>query len=226
MMIKIPNILSAAELAQCRERLMHAEWQDGRTTAGQQATKVKANLQLSQTSADSRALGEIVMNAIQRNVLFRAAVLPRHISPPLFNKYEVGMTYGAHVDNAIRQIPGTSQRLRTDVSATLFLSDPTDFEGGELIVQDTYGAHRAKLPAGDLVLYPSTSLHRVAPVASGSRLAAILWVQSMVKDDNERALLFELDRSIIELSQSAPEHPTLVRFTAVYHNLVRKWSEM
>jgi PKHD-type hydroxylase len=223
MLIRIANVLTAEELATCRARLAAASWTDGRATAGQQSAKVKDNLQLAEDSADARDLGQIVVRALERNPHFMAAALPRHVFPPNFNRYELGMTYGSHVDNAIRQVGRSTLRLRTDVSATLFLSDPADYDGGELIID---GAQNAKLPAGDLIVYPATSLHRVAPVTRGVRNAAFFWIQSMVKDDGERTLLFELDRSIVELNRSLPDNPALVRLTACYHNLLRRWAEM
>ena len=226
MPIRIPRILTVDELATCRTRLSAATWTDGRATAGSQSAKVKENLQLPEDGADARDLGQIVIRALERNPIFMAAVLPRHVFPPSFNRYEQGMAYGAHVDNAIRQVGRSPLRLRTDVSATLFLSDPNDYDGGELIVEGTHGAQSVKLPAGDLVVYAATSLHRVAPVTRGARNAAFFWVQSMVKDESERALLFELDRSIIELNRSLPDNPALVRLTACYHNLLRRWADM
>ncbi|HEX4535124.1 MAG TPA: Fe2+-dependent dioxygenase [Rhizomicrobium sp.] len=226
MLVHIPKLLTDEELAATRERLSKAAWGDGRMTAGHQSTKVKANLQLAEDGNDARALGAIVMRALERNPLFISATLPRQVFPPLFNRYETGMAFGAHVDNAIRQVGNTPHRIRTDVSATLFLNSPEDYDGGELVVEDTYGAHGVKLPAGDLIIYPATSLHRVTPVTRGHRDAAFFWVQSMVKDDGERTLLFDLDRTIAELSQAAPDNPALVRLTATYHNLVRKWSEL
>jgi PKHD-type hydroxylase len=226
MPIRIPRILTVDELATCRRRLSAATWTDGRATAGSQSAKVKENLQLPEDGADARDLGQIVIRALERNPIFMAAVLPRHVFPPSFNRYEQGMAYGAHVDNAIRQVGRSPLRLRTDVSATLFLSDPADYDGGELIVEGTHGAQSVKLPAGDLVVYAATSLHRVAPVTRGARNAAFFWVQSMVKDESERALLFELDRSIIELNRSLPDNPALVRLTACYHNLLRRWADM
>ena len=226
MPIRIPRILTVDELATCRTRLSAATWTDGRATAGSQSAKVKENLQLPEDGADARDLGQIVIHAIERNPIFMAAVLPRHVFPPSFNRYEQGMAYGAHVDNAIRQVGRSPLRLRTDVSATLFLSDPADYDGGELIVEGAHGAQSVKLPAGDLVVYAATSLHRVAPVTRGARNAAFFWVQSMVKDESERTLLFELDRSIIELNRSLPDNPALVRLTACYHNLLRRWADM
>lgn len=225
MLLHVPKVLTPDELATMRERLAAATWGDGKATAGHQSVRVKENVQIAEGSAEARELGAIVMRALERSGLFMSGALPAAVYPPLFNKYEAGMTFGTHVDNAMRPIPGTGRRIRTDVSATLFLSEPTDYDGGELIVQDTYGTHSAKLPAGDLILYPATSLHRVAPVTRGSRVASFFWIQSMVKDDAERQMLFDLDRSIIELSQAGPDSPVVLRLTALYHNLVRKWGE-
>jgi PKHD-type hydroxylase len=226
MLVHIPQVLNAGELANLRERLANAAWVDGRVTAGPQTAKVKENLQLAEDSAEARELGIVVVRALERNATLMSATLPRHVYPPMFNRYEPGMGFGAHVDNAVRQVGQTPLRMRTDVSATLFLSAPEDYDGGELIVEDTYGAHSAKPAAGDLIVYPATSLHRVAPVTRGIRVACFFWIQSMVKEDSERTLLFELDRTIGELSQIAPGNPALVRLTAIYHNLIRKWTEM
>jgi PKHD-type hydroxylase len=227
MIVRIPNVLTAEELATVRERLAKASWVDGRVTAGHQGAKVKANLQLAEDSSDARELGAVVRRGLERNALFMSAVLPRHVYPPMFNKYEPGMNFGTHIDGAIRQIGVTPQRIRTDVSATLFLNAPEDYDGGELLVEDTYGAHSVKLPAGDMVIYPATSLHRVTPVTKGARVASFFWVQSLVKDDGERSLLFDLDRAITELGQTVPgESAAMLRLTASYHNLVRKWTGM
>ena len=196
----------------------------GRVTAGHQSARVKNNLQLAEDSAEARELGEIVLRALQRSALFMTAALPRTVFPPLFNRYESGMSFGAHVDNAIRPLPRSPRSMRTDLSATLFLND--DYDGGELLIDDTFGARSAKLPPGHMILYPATTLHRVAPVTRGARLAAFFWIQSIVKDDGERRLLFDLDRAIVELGQGSPDHPSLARLTAVYHNLVRKWGEV
>ncbi|HEY1836090.1 MAG TPA: Fe2+-dependent dioxygenase [Rhizomicrobium sp.] len=223
MLVQVPHVLDGATLAQMRARLAEAAWVDGRVTAGHQSARVKENLQLAEDGADARALGDIVLRALEHNGLFISAALPRSVFPPLFNKYEPGSGFGAHVDNAIREIADTGRRIRTDVSATLFLSAPEDYDSGELIVEDTYGSHAVKLPAGDMILYPATSLHRVAPVTRGQRIASFFWIQSLVKDDGERTILFELDRTIAELGQRAPNDPALVRLTATYHNLVRKW---
>ena len=226
MLVHIPGVLDAAQLGRCRDLLERAQWQDGRATAGHQSAKVKSNLQLPENGAEARALGDIVLQALERNALFVSAVLPQRIFPPLFNRYEGGMAFGAHVDNAIRRVPGTPQRIRTDVSATLFLCAPETYDGGALVIEDSYGTHEVKLPAGDMVVYPATSLHRVTPVTRGVRLASFFWIQSLVKDDSARTLLFDLDMAIGELTQATPDHPALVRLTACYHNLLRRWSEV
>ena len=226
MLVHIPGVLDAAQLGRCRDLLERAQWQDGRATAGHQSAKVKSNLQLPENGAEARALGDIVLQALERNALFVSAVLPQRIFPPLFNRYEGGMAFGAHVDNAIRRVPGTPHRIRTDVSATLFLCAPETYDGGELVIEDSYGTHEVKLPAGDMVVYPATSLHRVTPVTRGVRLASFFWIQSLVKDDSARTLLFDLDMAIGELTQATPDHPALVRLTACYHNLLRRWSEV
>ncbi len=226
MIVRVPALLSTEQLSAARALLADAPWGDGRATAGYQSARVKENLQLPEDCDASRKLRDMVLSALERSPLFMAAALPARIFPPLFNRYEMGQTFGAHVDNAIRQVTGTAHRIRTDVSATLFLNAPEDYYGGELIVEDTYGTHSAKLAAGDMILYPATSLHRVTPVTRGARIAAFFWVQSMVKDDGQRSILFDLDRSIAELTQAAPENPALVRLTACYHNLVRRWAEI
>jgi PKHD-type hydroxylase len=225
MMVHIPNVLTAEEVARCREGFSRAQWEDGRTTAGHQSAQVKRNLQLPESSPEARALGDLVLAALERTPLFISAVLPQRVFPPLFNRYEPEMTFGSHVDNAIRPLPGTRERLRTDVSCTLFLSEPESYEGGELVVEDTYGSHAVKLPAGDLIVYPSTSLHHVTPVTRGVRLASFFWVQSMVRDVSQRALLFDLDMSIVQLTREVPKSPALVMLTGVYHNLLRQWAE-
>jgi PKHD-type hydroxylase len=219
----IREVLTASEAKHCREVLAAAPWADGRVTAGHQSARAKNNLQLPQDSAEARELGELVLNALDRNPVFISAALPAHIYPPLFNKYEGGMSFGDHVDNAIRPVPGLARRVRTDLSATLFLAAPEDYEGGELIVD---GAPGVKLSAGDLFLYPATSVHRVAPVTRGARLAAFFWVQSLVRSAEDRALLFELDQAIVDLSRERPGDPALVKLTGVYHNLVRKWGDL
>ena len=222
----IPNVLSPRELAHARELLAQALWGDGRVTAGHQSAKVKQNLQLPQDSPQSRELGELVLRALERNSLFLSAALPAQIFPPLFNRYDAGMSFGAHIDNAIRPVPGTAKRIRTDISATLFLSDPADYDGGELLIEDCATAPAIKLPAGDMIVYPATTRHRVNPVTRGSRIGCFFWVESMVRDAAERALLFDLDRSIVELSERNADSSTLLRLTSVYHNLIRKWGSV
>lgn len=225
MLLHVPNVLTQDELATVRERLAAAQWGDGRMTAGHQSAKVKLNEQIAENSAEAKELGQLVVKALERSALFLSAALPAFVYPPLFNRYEEGMAFGPHVDNSIRPVPGSARRLRTDVSVTLFLSAPGDYDGGELIVQDTFGTHSVKLPAGDMILYPATSMHRVAPVTRGSRVASFFWLQSIVKDDAERQMLFDLDRSIIEMSKENAESVAVLRLTALYHNLVRKWGE-
>lgn len=227
MLVRIPQVLTPAEVAYCRERLEGANWTDGKATAGQQSAKAKFNLQVPGDSPEGKELSELVLRALGRNAIFATAALPLRVFPPLFNRYDVGMTFHAHVDNAIRPVPGTGQRIRTDVSSTLFLSPRDSYDGGELVVQDTYGTHEVKLDAGDMVVYPSTSLHSVNPVTRGSRWASFFWTQSMVKDDAQRAFLYEMDMGIIALRQDLPDdHPGVLAMTAGYHNLLRRWVEM
>jgi PKHD-type hydroxylase len=225
MMVHIPKVLTAEQVAYCREVLGNAPWEDGRSTAGHQSAQVKQNLQLPEQSPAARELGELVLMALEHSPLFISAVLPQRVFPPLFNRYEGGMTFGSHVDNAIRPITGTPLRIRTDVSATLFLSEPESYDGGELVVEDTYGSHSVKLPAGDLIVYAASSLHHVTPVTRGARLASFFWVQSTIRDVSQRALLFDLDTAIMQLNQEVPKSPSLVMLTGVYHNLLRQWAE-
>jgi PKHD-type hydroxylase len=206
--------------------LDRAPWIDGRATAGAQSSRAKHNLQLPEDGPLARELGEVILAALQRSPLFMSAALPLKVYPPMFNKYSGGHSFGSHVDNAIRQVPGTPHRVRTDLSATLFLIEPDEYEGGELVVEDTYGVHSVKLPAGDMVLYPSTSLHHVTPVTSGARVASFFWIQSLVRDDARRTLLFDMDTAIQRLVRDAPDHPSAVQLTGVYHNLLRQWSEL
>jgi|SRR5579862_128393 len=226
MMIHIPQVLDAAQVARCRAVMEKAAWIDGRVTAGHQSAQVKNNLQLPENSAEARDLGNMVVEALGRSNLFMSAVLPKQLFPPLFNRYDAGMTFGAHVDNAVRGIPGGGLRIRTDVSSTLFISGPDDYDGGELVVEDLYGSHAVKLPAGDLIVYPATSLHHVTPITRGSRIASFFWTQSMVRDDGRRSLLFDLDMAIIKLGLDHPEHASVVELTSVYHNLLRQWAEL
>lgn len=226
MLLQIPDVLSIEQVAYARRLLDAADWVDGRVTAGRQSAQVKDNLQLPEDHPVARELGDMILGALQQSALFASAALPLRVFPPLFNRYQGGHSFGNHVDNAIRQIAGTPLRIRTDLSATLFLAEPDEYEGGELIVEDTYGVHSVKLPAGHLVLYPSTSLHHVRPVTSGARVASFFWIQSMLRDDGERTLLFDLDNAIQRLAVDLPEHPVAVQLTAVYHNLVRRWADL
>jgi len=225
MLLHIPQVLTSQQVAQCREALDAAPWVDGRVTAGHQSAKAKDNMQLPEDHPTSRSLGELVVAAIERNALFTSAALPLKIFPPLFNRYQGGQSFGVHVDNAVRQVRGTPHRVRTDLSATLFLSAPEEYDGGELIVDDTYGAHKVKLPAGHMVLYPSSSLHHVAPVTRGARLASFFWIQSMVRDDGERTLLFDLDGAIQKLGANSANEKSVVQLTGIYHNLLRRWAD-
>jgi PKHD-type hydroxylase len=226
MLLSVPDVLTPEQVKDARRVMEQAEWVDGRVTAGHQSARAKDNLQLPEGSEAARQLGDLVVGALQKSPLFLTAALPLHVFPPLFNRYEGGQSFGTHVDNAVRQIPGTPHRIRTDLSATLFLSAPEEYDGGELVVEDTYGVHKVKLPAGHLVLYPATSLHHVRPVTRGARLASFFWIQSMVRDDGERALLFDLDLAIQHLSQDLPDHASTVQLTGVYHNLLRRWAQI
>lgn len=225
MLLQIPDVLTTRQVAHARRRLDEAEWVDGRVTAGRQSAQVKDNQQLPEDHPVARELGEMIGKSLSANPLFLSAALPLRVFPPLFNRYRGGQSFGNHVDNAIRQARGGA-RLRTDLSATLFLAEPSEYDGGELLVEDTYGVHSVKLPAGHLVLYPSTSLHNVQPVTSGARIASFFWIQSMVRDDGKRTLLFDLDNAIRRVAGEIPESPAPVQLTAVYHNLLRRWAEM
>jgi PKHD-type hydroxylase len=226
MMVHVPQVLSADQIARCRAVMEQAAWVDGRVTAGPQSAKVKHNLQLPETAPEARELGDMVLAALGRNALFFSAVLPKQVFPPLFNRCDAGMTFGAHVDNAIRGYLDTALKVRTDVSATLFISAPDDYDGGELVVEDSYGTHHVKLPAGDMIVYPGTSLHNVTPITRGSRIASFFWTQSLIRDDTRRHLLFDLDMAIRRLTADHPEHASVVSLTAVYHNLLRQWAEV
>jgi PKHD-type hydroxylase len=225
-LLPVADVLSPPEVAEARGVLDGAEWVDGRATAGHQSARAKDNRQLPESSPAARRLGDMIVEALQRHPLFISAALPLRVFPPLFNRYSDGQSFGTHVDNAVRQVPGTPHRLRTDLSATLFLSRPDEYDGGELVVEDTYGVHNVKLPPGHLVLYPASSLHHVRPVTRGARLAAFFWIQSMVRDDGERTLLFDLDTAIQNLSREQPDHPSAVQLIGVYHNLLRRWAEL
>ena len=227
MLLHIPNVLSAEEVAGFRRALDAADWADGRETVGHQGAQVKRNLQLPDASPLKAELGQHVLGALERNPLFFAAALPLRILPPRFNRYTGGGEYGFHVDGSVMSVGHGAQRthIRSDISCTLFLCEPEDYDGGELIISDTYGEHEVKLPAGDLVVYPSSSLHKVQPVTRGARLASFFWVQSMVRDEAHRRLLWEMDTSIQQLTQDCPQHPSLVSLTGIYHNLLRQWAQ-
>lgn len=226
MLLRIPDVLTPEQVARCRQLLDAAEWVDGNVTSGHQSARAKSNEQIPEEHPAAREMGAMILQALSRDPRFIAGALPQHVYPPLFNRYGVGQTFGLHVDNAVRQHRNSGLRVRTDLSATLFLAAPDEYDGGELIVEDTYGAHSVKLPAGHLVLYPSSSLHRVTPVTRGARLASFFWIQSMVRDDGERTLLFELDQAIQRLAGEAPDHPSVLQLTGVYHNLLRRWAEV
>lgn len=227
MLLQIPQVLTPDQVAHCRDRLGAAAWADGRVTAGYQSAQAKDNAQVPENDPVSRELGGLVLDALSRNATFFSAALPQRIYPPLFNRYAGGQSFGFHVDNAIRydRSRGGADAIRTDVSATLFLSAPEDYDGGELVVEDTYGVQRVKLQAGDMVLYPGTSLHKVTPVTRGERIGCFFWIQSLLREDAQRRLMFDLDTSIRRLTQDLPEHPALTQLTGVYHNLLRRWSD-
>ena len=226
MIVQVPRVLSTEQVARCREVMGKASWIDGRVTAGFQSAAVKDNRQLAENSAEARELGDMIIAALERCPLFITAALPLRVFPPLFNRYEGGESFGAHLDNSIRQVPGTPLRVRTDISATLFLSASEDYDGGELVIDDVYGAHAVKLPAGDMVVYPASSLHHVNPVTRGVRYASFFWVQSMVRDDGHRTLLFDLDMAINKVNQAQPNHAAVVELTNCYHNLLRRFAEV
>jgi PKHD-type hydroxylase len=224
MLIAIPDVLTPEQVRMARQKLDAAGWVDGKVTAGPQSARAKDNLQLAESDPVARELGDLVLGALQRSALFISAALPLKIFPPLFNRYQGGQSFGSHVDNAIRQVSGTPHRIRTDLSATLFFANPDEYDGGELVIEDTYGVHSVKLPAGHLVLYPSTSLHSVRPITRGARVASFFWIQSMVRDDGQRTLLFDLDTAIQRVATDT-DHPAVVQLTGIYHNLIRRWAD-
>jgi len=225
MLIQVPQVLTQEQVADCRLILEAAEWVDGRVTAGYQSARTKNNVQLPECHPAAQKVGAVILAALEQNALFLSAALPLRVFPPLFNRYSGGQSFGTHVDNAIRQSRETGMRMRTDLSATLFFAGPEEYEGGELVVEDSYGVQSIKLPAGDMVLYPATSLHHVRPVTIGARLCSFFWIQSMVRDDSERTLLFDLDVAIQRVSEESPDHPAAVPLTGVYHNLLRRWAD-
>lgn len=225
MMLRIPALLSPDEVRQCRQALEQAPWQDGRATAGHLAAQVKANLQLPLDSQAGQAIGNLILDKLGASALFMSATLPLKVLPPRFNRYEGGGTYGNHIDNAIFTIPGTAIKVRSDVSTTVFFSEPDEYEGGELIVEDTFGHQSVKLAAGDAIVYPGTSLHRVNPVTRGTRYGSFFWTHSLVASDEKRRILFDLDQQIQQLTVRHPDDPALSALSGTYHNLLRMWSQ-
>lgn len=226
MLLRIPSLLTPQDIAQCRDILSQIAWQDGKTTAGHLAMKVKDNQQLPLDSDAGKQMGNLVLDRLGRHPLFLAAALPAKVLPPRFNRYAAGGTYGNHIDNALFHIPDSAIRVRSDISTTVFLSHPEEYEGGELVIEDTYGEQAIKLAAGDAIVYPSDSMHRVNPVTSGVRLASFFWTQSLVRADAQRRLLFDLDQSIQMLARDYPDHPRIAALSGTYHNLLRMWSEL
>jgi PKHD-type hydroxylase len=227
MILHIPNVLNEQQIAHCRDMIEHATWVDGRVTAGYQSASVKDNRQLPEDSKEAHELGDMIVAALERHPMFISAALPLRVFPPLFNRYDPGMSFGPHLDNSIRQITGTPYRVRTDISVTLFLSQPEEYDGGELVIDDLYGSHAVKLAAGEMVLYPASSLHHVTAVTRGTRFASFFWIQSMVRDEQQRTLLFDLDMAINQVGQAlSHHHPSVVALTNCYHNLVRHYAEV
>ncbi|MEN3166213.1 Fe2+-dependent dioxygenase [Gluconobacter sp. OJB] len=227
MLIEIPHILSSEEVASICATIKATEMVDGRTTAGEMAARAKHNLQLAEDSPEARQAGEIILRALGRNAAFNSAALPFRVLPPLFSRYDMGMRFDAHVDGAVRAVPGAGIRMRADLSSTLFLTEPEDYDGGELVIEDTYGVHEIKLPAGHMILYPASSLHSVNPIIRGTRWASFFWTQSMVKDDGLRTLLYDLDRNIMEIRRClAADTTATLALTGVYHNLLRRTVEL
>jgi len=227
MIVHIPNLLSGDQVAHIRGVLSGTDWVDGKVTAGAQSAGTKHNLQVPENAPAARALGDMILTALGQNERFTSAALALRVFPPLFNRYDQGMNFGAHIDNAIRFVKGASSpvRVRTDMSATLFLTDPDDYDGGELVIEDTFGNHKIKQPAGDLVVYSATSRHRVTPVTRGSRWSSFFWIQSMIRDESARAMLFELDNAIQGLRKQVGDSEEVVSLTGLYHNLVRRWAD-
>ncbi|WP_133469674.1 Fe2+-dependent dioxygenase [Paraglaciecola marina] len=225
MLVKIPSVLTKEQVKEIKSIMLDADWTDGNVTAGYQSSQAKNNLQLPENSEAAHKLGDMILLALSRNNQFMSAALPNKIFPPLFNCYQGGHSFGTHVDNAVRQVPGTPVKVRTDLSMTLFISEPEEYEGGELIIEDTYGSQSVKFSAGDMVLYPSTSLHRVTPVTKGRRLASFFWLQSMIASDERRSILYNMDMAIQGLREKVQDSPEIVKLTGVYHNLLRQWAQ-
>jgi PKHD-type hydroxylase len=225
MLLPIPEILSTDEVGAIRARIDSARWVDGNVTSGHQSAQAKYNEQLPEESVEAHECGDKIVAALGRSPLFFSAALPKQVYPPLFNRYRGEMQFGNHVDGAMRVHAQSGRRLRTDISATLFLTNPDDYDGGELIIEDTYGVHSVKLPAGDMVIYPATSLHRVTPVTRGARVSSFFWIESMIREDARRSLLFDMDMALVRLNQQTPGHASLISLTGCYHNLLRMWGE-
>lgn len=225
MILTLPDILKPEQVTEARKILDEAEWVDGKVTAGYQSARTKNNLQVPENHPAAKKLGDMILAALGNAPQFLSSALPLKVFPPLFNRYQGGQSFGTHVDNAIRQVPGTPHRVRTDLSATLFLTSPEEYDGGELIVETTYGVQSVKLPAGHMVLYPASSLHHVKPVTRGARTASFFWIQSMVRDDGQRTILYDLDLAIQRLGRDHPEHPSAVMLTGIYNNLLRQWAD-
>ena len=228
MLVHVPALLNSEQLEHFRKQLDvgNAPWVDGRVTAGHQGVHVKQNQQIAEGSSTAIELGNVVLAALERHPLFISAALPHRVYPPMFNRYQGGMHFGSHVDGSVRLMPGTGEKIRTDLSATLFLAAPDSYDGGELLIEDTYGTQTVKLPAGDMILYPASSLHQVNPVTRGTRVACFFWVQSMIRDDGQRTLLFDLDNAIQRLTATNADEAARVRLTGCYHNLLRMWSDV
>lgn len=227
MLITIPDLFDRDEVRHIRQTLDAADWEDGLRTAGAQSTAVKQNRQLPATGEIAQSLGKLILERLSQTPTFVSAALPLRILPPMFNRYESGETFGVHVDNAIRVNPFNGEQLRTDLSMTIFFSDPDEYDGGVLVIEDHYGTQEVKLPAGHMVLYPSTSLHQVTPVTRGARVSSFFWLQSMVKSNDQRTILFDLDQTIQTLAaRHGADDPEVVRLTGIYHNLIRVWTEV
>jgi PKHD-type hydroxylase len=226
MLIQIPDVLTQDQVRKARALLNEAGWTDGKITAGHQSAKAKDNDQLPDSDPAARKVGEMILKALEQTPLFLTAALPRTVFPPLFNRYRANQSFGTHIDNAIRQIPNTPIRIRTDLSATLFLSEPSEYEGGELVIETNFGLQTVKLKAGDMVLYPASSLHHVRPTTEGTRLASFFWIQSLIRDDTLRSTLFDMDLALQRLARDCPDHPSIIQLTGVYHNLLRLNAEV
>ncbi|HTT06980.1 MAG TPA: Fe2+-dependent dioxygenase [Steroidobacteraceae bacterium] len=226
MLVPIAAALTTDQVAQCRQALAGIDWVDGRATAGHLSMPVKQNEQISEDHPVGRRLGQMLLDVLGRNPLFVSAALPARIVPPLFNRYAEGQSYGPHIDGSVRPMPDAPLRVRTDLAATLFLSDADAYDGGELVIDDTFGPQRVKLAAGSLILYPASSVHHVTPVTRGVRLASFFWIQSMVRHDHRRRMLFDLDLTVQRLRRDVPQHSAILELTALYHNLMREWADV